>query len=248
LEVAHQTDHTSHVVIGGGAVEKFQMAQTGHFFEILSNTLYANGKLAMIREVLCNAWDSHIASGVMGTAVNISLDANELVIRDYGLGIPHHLVHQIYCVYGNSTKTNDGNQTGGFGLGSKAPFAYTKHFTVTNCHAGTKVVHAISRGTNGDGTPERRVIVEVPTTEQGVEVKIPIKESHDVNTLKQYIETVAKYGEMNVQLNGKKLERFTLSASKDGFYVAQNEHFGISSNSKVYIRYGNVIYPIEASS
>ncbi|QXV74361.1 rIIA protector from prophage-induced early lysis protein [Rhizobium phage RHEph16] len=248
MEVAHQTDHTSHVVIGGGAIEKFQMAQTGHFFEILSNTLYANGKLAMIREVLCNAWDSHIASGVMGTAINISLDANELVIRDYGLGIPHNLVHQIYCVYGNSTKTNDGNQTGGFGLGSKAPFAYTKHFTVTNCHAGTKVVHAISRGTNGDGTPERRVIVEVPTTEQGVEVKIPIKESKDLSILQEYIETIAKYGEMNVQLNGKKLERFTLSSSKDGFYVAQGETFGINSNSKIYIRYGNVIYPVESST
>ncbi|QXV74823.1 rIIA protector from prophage-induced early lysis protein [Rhizobium phage RHEph24] len=245
MEVAHQTDQTTHVVIGGGAVEKFQMAQTGHFFEILSNTLYANGKLAMIREVLCNAWDSHIASGVMGTAINISLDANELVIRDYGLGIPHHLVHQIYCVYGNSTKTNDGNQTGGFGLGSKAPFAYTKHFIVTNHHDGKKVVHAISRGNNGDGTPERRVVVDVPTTEQGVEVKIPVKDSRDMGILREYIETVAKYGEMNVLLNGKKLERFNLSASTDGFYVAQSENFGLNSNSRVYIRYGNVIYPVE---
>ncbi|QIG70516.1 RIIA lysis inhibitor [Rhizobium phage RHph_N38] len=245
MEVAHQTDHTSHVVIGGGSAEKFQMAQTGHFFEILSNTLYANGKLAMIREVLCNAWDSHIASGVMGTAVNISLDANELIIRDYGAGIPHHLIHQIYCIYGNSTKTNDGNQTGGFGLGSKAPFAYTKHFTVTNHHAGTKVVHAISRGTSGDGTPERRVIVDVPTTEQGVEVKIPIKDSHDLVVLEKYILSVAKYGEMYVKLNGKTLERFPLSTSKDGFYVAQDENFGVESSSKVFIRYGNVIYPVE---
>lgn len=247
MEVAHQTDHTSNVIIGGGAAEKFQMAQTGHFFEILSNTLYANGMLAMVREVLCNAWDSHIASGVMGTPVDVSLDANELVFRDYGTGIPHHLVHQIYCVYGNSTKTNDGNQTGGFGLGSKAPFAYTKHFTVTNWHDGTKVVHAISRGTNGDGTPERRVIVDVPTTEQGVEVRIPIKSSQDISTIRHYIENVAKYGEMNVKFNGKKIDRFNLSSSPEGFIISTREDFGLSSNSSVYVRYGNVIYPVEQS-
>lgn len=249
MEVTHLSDLDTHAIIGGGPTEKFQMAQTGHFFEILSKTLYANGRLAVIREVLCNAWDSHIASGVMGTSVLVLLDANELIIRDYGAGIPHHLIHTIYCVYGNSTKTNDGNQTGGFGLGSKAPFAYSDHFTVTNHHKGTKVVHAISKGsTNSDGTPERRVVVEVPTIEQGVEVRIPIKNSQDVRIFQQYIEKITKYGEMNVTLNGNKLPRWDLSTSPEGFVVDQQDNFGIESQSQVYIRYGNVVYPVERNN
>lgn len=246
MEVTALSDYDTHAIIGGGPTEKFQMAQTGAFFEVLSKTLYANGRLAVIREVLCNAWDSHIASGVMGTAVDVTLNNAELVIRDYGLGIPHDLIHTIYCVYGNSTKTNDGNQTGGFGLGSKAPFAYSDHFTVTNMHKGTKVVHAISRGSiQSDGTPERRVIVDVPTTEQGVEVKIPIKDSGDIGVFENYIKNVAKYGEMNVSLNGKILPRWDLSTSAEGWIAAADETFGVQSNSKMFIRYGNVIYPVE---
>lgn len=248
MEVTALSDYDTHAIIGGGESQKFQMAQTGHFFEVLSKTLYANGRLAVIREVLCNAWDSHIASGVMGTAVDIILNNNELIIRDYGSGIPHDLIHEIYCIYGNSTKKNDGNQTGGFGLGSKAPFAYSDHFTITNMHKGTKVVHAISRGSiQSDGTPERRVIIDVPTTEQGVEVKIPIKDSRDIGVFEGYIKDVAKYGEMNVSLNGKKLPRWDLSTSTEGWIAASDEAFGVQTNSKIFVRYGNVIYPVEVN-
>lgn len=245
MEVSHAQDYDTHAIIGGGVAESFQIAQTAEFFTVLSSTLYSNKELAVIREVLCNAWDSHIAAGILGTAVEIVLDENQLVIRDFGKGIPHNLVHQIYCVYGHSTKANDGTLTGGFGLGSKSPFSYTDHFAIDNCHEGTKVVHAISRGSGAaKGTPQRREIVSVPTTESGVKVTIPIKSAEDIKIFENHIRTVAKYGEMNVNLNGVRLEGWNLSESPEGFLI-EADKFGVVSTTRIFIRYGNVIYPVE---
>ena len=243
MKVAHQTDYDTHAVIGGNDVKAFAIAQTAEFFTVLSNTLYSNKPLAVIREVLCNAWDSHIASGVTHIPVNITLDAESLTIRDYGRGIHPDNMHQIYCVYGASTKENDGLQTGGFGLGSKAPFAYSDHFTVTTNHGGTKTVYSISRGSGAaKGTPELRVMVQTTTLEQGIEVKIPIQNIRDVGVFKEIIRNVAAYGEMNVVLNGEHIPIIPISTAESNVFLSKTLPY--QSNDSVHVRYGNVIYPV----
>ena len=243
MKVAHQTDYDTHAVIGGSEAKAFAISQTAEFFTVLSNTLYSNKPLAVVREVLCNAWDSHIASGVQHIPVNITVDADAMTIRDYGAGIHPDLMHQIYCVYGASTKENDGLQTGGFGLGSKAPFAYSDHFTVTTHHKGMKTVYAISRGTGAaKGTPELRAMVQVPTLEQGIEVKIPIVKLVDVAMFKEIIQNIAAYGEMNVVLNKKHIPIIPISTAESNVFLSRTLPY--STNDLVHVRYGNVIYPV----
>ncbi len=247
MQVSHVTEQETHAVIGGNEVMSFGIAQTAEFFTVLSSTLYSDKPLAVIRETLCNAWDAHIASGKVNIPIEITLDANNLIIRDYGLGIPHELMHPIYCIYGNSTKKNDGKQTGGFGLGSKAPFAYTEHFTVTSHHGGIKTVYAVSRGsTLTQGKPDIRVMVKVPTTETGLELNIPIKSLVDVNTFTDLIKNITAYGEMNVNLNGKELRRIPISLADNGIYIT-NETVLSYRDNRIFIRYGNVVYPIDSN-
>lgn len=243
MKVAHQTDYDTHAVIGGSEAKAFAISQTAEFFTVLSNTLYSNKPLAVVREVLCNAWDSHIASGVQHIPVNITVDADAMTIRDYGAGIHPDLMHQIYCVYGASTKENDGLQTGGFGLGSKAPFAYSDHFTVTTHHKGLKTVYAISRSSGAaKGTPELRAMVQVPTLEQGIEVKIPIVKLTDVAVFKEIIQNIAAYGEMNVVLNKKHIPIIPISTAESNVFLSRTLPY--STNDLVHVRYGNVIYPV----
>src|SRR5690606_5440739 len=121
--------------------------------------------------------------------VQVMLSNDKLIIRDFGLGIHPDKMHPTYCVYGATTKENDGNQTGGFGLGSKAPFAYSDHFTVSTHHEGLKSVYAISRGSAlTNGKPDLRTIVQVPTTETGLEVMVPVKSPSDAINFKKIIE------------------------------------------------------------
>ncbi|NKX37731.1 hypothetical protein HGG70_07340, partial [Rhodobacteraceae bacterium R_SAG4] len=60
MEVTHINHKDTHAVIGGQAAEAFSISQNAEFFEVLSSTLYSNKKLAVVREVLCNAWDAHL--------------------------------------------------------------------------------------------------------------------------------------------------------------------------------------------
>lgn len=244
MKVAHRDDYDTHAVIGGNNVQEFAIAQTAEFFTVLSNTLYSNKPLAVIREVLCNAWDAQIVSGRTDRPVIIKIDEDKLSIRDYGHGIPHELIHQIYCVYGNSTKENDGNQTGGFGLGSKSPFAYSDHFTVMNHYDGIKTVHAISRGsTLTNGKPDRRVMVTVPTTETGVEVIIPVKNREDMKQFISIAMDIAAFGEMNVQINGDQVAVVPISTGEKNLFLTTRKPRG--SFNPINIRYGNVVYPVQ---
>lgn len=244
MKVAHRDDYDTYAVIGGKGVQEFGIAQTAEFFTVLSNTLYSNKPLAVIREVLCNAWDAHIVAGKTDVPVIITIDEDRLSIRDHGHGIPHDLIHAIYCVYGNSTKENDGNQTGGFGLGSKSPFAYSDHFTVNNHHDGLKTVHAISRGSAlTQGKPDRRVMVSVPTMETGVEVVIPVKNREDMRQFIEIAKDVAAFGEMNVLINGKQVEVVPISTAENNMFLTTRTPRG--SYAKINIRYGNVVYPVQ---
>lgn len=245
MKVAHRDDYDTHAVIGGKGVQEFGIAQTAEFFTVLSNTLYSNKPLAVIREVLCNAWDAHIVAGKTDTPVIVTIDEDKLSIRDHGHGIPHDLIHNIYCVYGNSTKENDGNQTGGFGLGSKSPFAYSDHFTVNNHHAGLKTVHAISRGSAlTQGKPDRRVMVSVPTQESGVEVVIPVKNREDMKQFIEIARDIAAFGEMNVLVNGKQVEVVPISKAENNMFLTTRAPRG-SGYVKINLRYGNVVYPVQ---
>ena len=175
--VAHASDHITHAVIGGKKSIDFGISDDPAFFQILSSALYKDPMLAMVRETICNAWDAHIDSGRIDQPIVITLDDDYLIIKDFGNGIPDAMIGPIYGVYGASTKKNDGRQTGGFGLGCKSPFAYTDHFEVTSCHAGTKTIYNMSKSSaQVQGKPSIVPIASFPTTESGITVKIPLNQ------------------------------------------------------------------------
>ena len=245
-------DADTHAVIGGGKARAFGIANTAEFVTVLSKTLYSNEKLAVAREILCNAWDAHIDAGITDRPVVITMTETEMRIRDFGKGIHDDMIGDIYCIYGESTKRKATGQTGGFGLGSKAPFAYSDHFTVTSHHAGKKTVYAVSRGSvETDGLPDLRAMVSVDSTETGIEVKIPIRTGRDFMIFKTYLEQVAYWGDMLVMINGGQCDTVGMDKADKGFIIhpfqsaSVGNKFYYNSHSRIYIRYGTVIYPLE---
>jgi hypothetical protein len=244
MQVSHVKEVDTHAVIGGGVARSFGIADSVEFYGMLSSAIYRDGKRAMIREVICNGWDAHIMGGCTDKHVEISLTDDEIIFKDFGPGIPDRLIDHIYCVYGASTKVKDANQTGGFGLGSKSPFAYTDHFTVDSRNAGLRNVYALSKGgASTEGRPEIRPMVEnLPTDETGVTVTIPLRDKSDRYELSQIIRSVAYQGGMLVKLNGEELRRVDYTpARKQGFCTIA--HSGMHE-SAVYLLYGTVLYPV----
>ncbi|MDE4297175.1 hypothetical protein PXK56_18480 [Phaeobacter gallaeciensis] len=247
MQVSHVENSNTHAIMGGGQARAFGMSQSAEFFTVLSDTLYRDKKRAVIREVVCNAWDAHIMAGKTDRPVEITLSDEEMTIRDFGPGIADDRIVDIYCVYGNSTKVQDENQTGGFGLGSKAPFAYSDHFSVTSCHNGVKNIYAISRGgAETKGVPDMRVMVSVPTTETGLSVTIPVRSVADREEFELIIRSVAYQGGIKVKLNDRLLPRIDYTkARKTGYLVSQN--LAGLHEARVYLLYGTVLYPVSSA-
>ena len=244
MQVTHTDDNITHAVIGGGVSTNFGISESAEFFHILSSTLYRDQKRAVVRETLCNAWDAHIASGITDKPIKVTLSRESLTIQDFGTGISKEMMGPIYGVYGASTKKNDGQQTGGFGLGCKSPFAYTDHFQVTSSHKGERTIYSMTKSSaESNGRPGITAIASFPSQESGIIVSVNIKSYDDVSEFSRLIKEIAFSGEMLVEFNGTILPVMPLSTAPHGYIITANT-FSTLDSSYIWIRYGNVVYPV----
>ena len=244
MEVTHREDKVTHAVITAHRAMDVQLSDDATFLHTLTATLYSDQKGAVVREIICNAWDAHKVSGRTHLPIVVTLTHESMTFKDSGPGIPPGTeMLKIYGTYGGSTKRNDGKQTGGFGLGSKAPWAYSDQFTVISCHKGTKTIYNMSKSSaEVAGKPSIIPITSMPTEEEGVTVVVPIKRA-DYDTFSQLIKKFTLYGDMNVQLNGTELPTIPFNSVQET-YVASPEISGIGLFDKILVRYGDVIYPL----
>ena len=160
---------------GLGSGGAFSIAASSKAFEILSSNLYQNKTLAVIREITCNAVDAHTMVGAPVSAIRVHLPTYTdpvFYVRDRGPGLSHDDVLSLYTTYFRSTKDRDNTQIGGFGLGSKSPFAITSQFTVTSWHEGEKRTYVCYKQ---DGLPRvNHVSTEGCGTDTGIEVRVPL--------------------------------------------------------------------------
>lgn len=145
-------------------------------FDILSSKLYSDPILAIVRELLTNAYDSHKAAGTLDTPIHLNIPNRlepNFVIRDYGTGLPKDDVLTLYTTFFDSTKATTNDFTGCFGLGSKTPFSYTSSFTVNSYLDGMKYSFIIMKK---DGYPQIIPVGDAPTDENnGLEINIPVQ-------------------------------------------------------------------------
>lgn len=264
--VADTNQSATSATLGGKEAIAFGISDDPAFFHVLSTSLYNNPTLAVVRETICNSWDAHIEAGKTDTPIRITIDTdNFITFRDFGNGIPDELIGSIYGVYGASTKKSNSSVTGGFGLGCKSPFAYTDSFQVTSWNQGKMSVYNVAKAAiENDGKPGIVPIVTgIPTEESGLEVKFQLGK-HDVSTFIHYIKSIVFNGEIKAELSTPKLTReetgnsilqgdYTLLPTlgmsfKPGSYdMSDSWYQNYMGSSNIFIRYGNVMYPIVSS-
>lgn len=168
-------EHETVQASGLGAGGAFTIAASAKAFEVLSSNLYQNKTLAVIREITCNAADAHRAAGLPISKIVVHLPTYSemwFAVRDYGAGLSTDDVLSLYTTYFRSTKDNDNSQIGGFGLGSKSPFAVADQFTVTSWHGGMKTTFVCYKE---NGTPQVREVGSVSCgSETGIEVRVAV--------------------------------------------------------------------------
>ena len=161
---------------GLGEGNNFTIAASTKAFEVLFDRLYQNKILAPIREVVCNAADAHASVGKDVSTIEVNLPTFNLPsfsVRDYGPGLSDKDMKGLYTTVFQSTKESDPNAIGGFGLGSKSPFAVADQFTVTSWHGGTKSVYVCYK--QGKGAQINPVSSEHSTEPSGLLVTVVVK-------------------------------------------------------------------------
>lgn len=102
-----------------GDVKKFKTSIDPRNLEfittLLSSNLYSDPEQSFIREIVSNAWDSHVEAGTTDIPVIIKFSGDSISIRDYGTGLSPERFEEIYCNIGSSTKRESNEFIGGFG-------------------------------------------------------------------------------------------------------------------------------------
>jgi hypothetical protein len=233
------------IVSNVGEIGEFRIRNSAKAFNILSSGLYANKIRAVIRELSCNAVDSHVAAGKAGTPFDVHLP-NQLEawfsIRDYGTGLTHDQVTNIYTTYFESTKTDSNAFIGALGLGSKSPFSYTDNFTVTAIKDGIKGIYTAF--INEAGVPSIALMLNENTDEpNGVEIKFAVDDRCDFDKFRQESRHVYKYFGLRPVVSGHDNFKFD-DVEYESRDIIPGVHQLKNSNRSVAVM-GNIAYPVE---
>jgi hypothetical protein len=223
---------------------QFTIKNSAKAFHILSTSLYSDTKLAILRELGCNARDSHVEAGQtkpwrlhLPTLVNPMLE-----IEDYGVGLDHDQVMNMFTTFFESTKTDSNEFVGALGLGSKSPFSYTDNFTVITIKNGVRNVYSAYK--TDAGVPAiARMHTEQTDAGNGVLIQIAAK-TQDFNDFEQKARQALAFFDQLPTCNKNLAKAMLKPFAPFGTDLGAEQATGYTSPSVVM---GGIAYRIESS-
>lgn len=207
--------------------------------QMLSKNLYSDAIGSTIRETASNALDSHRRAGVEKPIIVSLENVNgnyEFSVEDIGLGLDVDDVENIISKYGKSTKREDANSLGMWGLGFKSPLAYSSTFYFVARKNGIERKYMMYEGEDVNTID---LLYESETTEgNGVKVIVPVKYSDHYSFKVKIKEQLAYF--QNVYFNVPEVD--------NSFKILRTEHYQISDISRdgfLHICLDDVYYPID---
>lgn len=229
-----------------GTTGEFKIRNSAKAFKILSDGLYSNKIRAIIRELSCNAVDSHVGAGKADVPFEVHLPTvlePWFSVRDFGMGLDGHQVVNIYTTYFESTKTDSNAFIGALGLGSKSPFSYTENFTVTAIKNGVQRIY--SAFINEQGVPSIAEMGEELTDQgNGVEVKFSVTDRSDYQSFRNEAYHVFTWFKTKPVVTGNTFEHRTMSYKEENVVPGVHLMDDNGYNRGCTALMGNIAYPL----
>lgn len=214
---------------------------------LLSSNLYSKPEQSFIREIVSNAWDSHVEAKTTDTPIIISVTKNinneylrDISIRDYGTGLSPERFRDIYCNIGSSTKRESNDYIGAFGLGRFSALACSNTVYITSYYEGTAYYYVMIKDGNN-------ITINLFDT-------IPTKERNGLDVCIKGISNIDRYTTCfydiiyfpNVYINSTPdIYRGSINNTK----IKHFKNFAVSNSpAENLILLGNVLYPHNASA
>lgn len=238
LSVSEQGD----AVTNGVRAQAFNFEMNAKMYDMMIAKLYKDKHGAIVRELCCNAYDSHVEAGNPDEPYDLHLPTwldRTFYIRDYGTGIPHESFRSVYTDVGKSTKEESNDQIGAYGLGSKSPLALADTYTIENYYGGTKSTWACFKS---GGVPQVTCMGTEATNERsGLKVSISFAEDHNrdfINAARKQL----RFFPVKPRLLGAEVSWDKPELIPDGKRYRYLEELNQS-----YVVMGNVAYPFTSA-
>ena len=117
----------------------------------ISKGMYSYPLSSVIREYIANAIDTHKAVGKENIPIDIYLPSHvnpHLIIKDYGEGMSKEFIETSWVSFGTSTKRDNVEQIGKFGLGSKSFAAISDSLTLSSVFNNIKRTYCVHKDSN----------------------------------------------------------------------------------------------------
>lgn len=221
-----------------GETRQFTIAANAKAFRILIDGLYSEKVKAIVRELMTNAFDSHVAAQQVEPFV-VGLPTMlrpTFYVRDFGTSMSHSTIMDVYSTIFMSTKDATNEQVGMLGLGSKSPFAYVDSFSVTAFDG--EEARYYTAFIDATGVPTISHITTLPSDEKrGFEVSIPVELKDAYRFIDAY--NFVKYGFDQQPVVDGPQQGVPVPHLEMGFFRVFP-----SMGHPTYLRQGCVIYPI----
>lgn len=219
-------------------------------FTILSQGLYSDEAMSVIRELCSNAADAHTMANNSdeGFIVTVPTWAYPwFEVRDYGIGLTAVEARKTILSFLGSAKDTSDDVIGGWGLGSKSPFAYTTSYEIHCIKDGVKAVFNCWKDNNG--IPKNALFEEVETHEaNGVLVRVPV-EKHDIGMFEKKVLKYLSKTDFRCWVGNPSdnhpapRSKLVLSLQQDEFSWQLRRTEGEFAGS-AYVLYGGFTYPV----
>lgn len=226
-------------------VSNFSVEISPQIFDLIVNKMYSNKIATVMREIGCNAYDSHVANGNAEQPFTVHLPNNlepYFYIRDYGTGLSPDEIYSLYTRLGASTKRESNDFTGCLGIGSKSPFCYQDNFTVTSYYNGEQNVYSCYIGEEGIPQVAELSIGTETDEPNGLKVQIAVPRS-DFHLFQSYTQEIYQYFRIKPEIIGSSI------SIKEIEYRLKGETWKLrdaphSNQFQTRAVMGNVAYPI----
>lgn len=185
-----------------------QEEDVGVIIEILRDKLYSNKRKIVVQEYMCNARDAHREIGNGKTPITVKLPnkgSPTFEVRDYGPGITPERMATVFVRYGASTKRDNDDETGGYGIGAKSAWSYCDQFGIITYVDGVKRHYSafLDDGKSERGRVGKIALLHEEETEElnGTKIVVPVKEE-DFNSFKEYVAQTAEFWDIRPNFTG----------------------------------------------
>lgn len=231
---------------GLGASGGFSIKTTAAAFQLLSSGLYTNKIRAVVRELSSNAVDAHTMVNNQSRPIEVKLPNNldsQFHVKDFGPGLSHENIMHMYTTYFDSSKQASNDFIGGFGVGSKSPFAYTDSFTVESRHNGERRLYSAFIGE--DNTPQIGQIGTFPMEEgeeTGLTVSMPVK-PNDFHAFEREAGDLFQWFDVKPTVLGspRVIETPKMTEALPGVFWRESADY----SANIIVRMGQVVYSID---